>query len=178
MRLHILGIAGSFMAGLARLACQCGHSVSGSDESIYPPMSEQLKELGVEFYPNDRLPDESEGIDHFVVGNVMSRSMPIVEELLNRGLDYSSGPQWLYENVLKGRRVLAVAGTHGKSTTAGMLAWILRDNGIDAGYLIGAVPENFTKSSDLGSADCFVIEADEYDCAFFRQAPEIPALPA
>ena len=172
MHIHILGIAGVFMAGVARLAKQLGHRLSGSDDKPYPPMSEQLDALGVEFYPKDRLPDASVGIEHCLVGNVMARGMPVVEELLESGIAYSSGPEWLYRNVLRGRRVIAVAGTHGKSTTAGMLAWILRDNGIDAGYLIGAVPENFGVSADLGSADCFVIEADEYDSAFFDKRPK------
>ncbi|MCA8838371.1 MAG: UDP-N-acetylmuramate:L-alanyl-gamma-D-glutamyl-meso-diaminopimelate ligase [Proteobacteria bacterium] len=172
MRIHILGAAGTFMAGIARLAQQCGHTVSGSDEKIYPPMSTQLKRLGIKLYPNNALPRPLTQIDHFIVGNVMTRSMPAVEELLNSGLPYSSGPQWLYEHVLAGRQVYAVAGTHGKTTTASMLAWILRDNGVDAGFLIGGIPENFDSCAELGSDGFFVVEADEYDCAFFDKRPK------
>jgi len=167
MRIHILGICGTFMGGIAALAKAAGHQVSGSDENVYPPMSTQLRKLGIELhqgYDGDFLEDD---LDCVVVGNVMSRGNPAVEALLNSGLPYFSGPEWLANNVLKGRWVLGVAGTHGKTTTASMLAWILDYAGLSPGFLIGGVPSNFKISARLGQSKYFVVEADEYDTAFF-----------
>jgi len=166
MHLHILGICGTFMGGVAALARAAGHRVTGSDASVYPPMSTQLEAQGItliEGYGPEQLDLKP---DVVVVGNVMSRGKPVIERLLDSGLPYTSGPQWLAENVLRGREVAAVAGTHGKTTTASMLAWILQDAGRDPGFLIGGVPENFGVTARAGSGP-FVIEADEYDTAFF-----------
>jgi UDP-N-acetylmuramate: L-alanyl-gamma-D-glutamyl-meso-diaminopimelate ligase len=168
MHLHILGICGTFMGGLAKIARERGHRVTGCDAHVYPPMSEQLRELGIELHEGydaaqlDRYP-----ADLVVVGNAMTRGKPVVEAMLDRGLAYVSGPQWLAENVLRDRWVLAVAGTHGKSTTSAMLAWILEDAGLDPGFLIGGIPRNFGVSARATEAPFFVIEADEYDTAFF-----------
>lgn len=167
MRIHILGICGTFMGSLAVLAKQLGHEVSGSDQNVYPPMSTQLEEQGITLcsgYSPDHLADDVEMV---VIGNTCSRGNEAVEYVLDRGLPYCSGPQWLAENVLKDRWVLAVAGTHGKTTTTSMLTWILEYAELDPGYLIGGVPKNFDCSARLGSAPFFVIEADEYDSAFF-----------
>jgi UDP-N-acetylmuramate: L-alanyl-gamma-D-glutamyl-meso-diaminopimelate ligase len=167
MRLHILGICGTFMGGIAAIAKAAGHSVSGADAGVYPPMSTQLERLGIELtegYDASRLP---EGLDCVVVGNALSRGKPVVEALLDSGLPYCSGPEWLAANVLHGRHVLAVAGTHGKTTTSSMLAWILEYAGLDPGFLIGGVPRNFGVSARLGGGPYFVVEADEYDTAFF-----------
>jgi UDP-N-acetylmuramate: L-alanyl-gamma-D-glutamyl-meso-diaminopimelate ligase len=167
MHLHILGICGTFMGGIAALARAAGHRVTGSDANVYPPMSTQLESLGItliEGYGPAQLDLEP---DVVVVGNVMSRGMPVVERLLDGALPYTSGPQWLAENVLHGREVAAVAGTHGKTTTSSMLAWILQDAGREPGYLIGGIPENFAASARAGGSGVFVIEADEYDTAFF-----------
>ncbi len=155
------------MGGVALLARQAGHQVSGSDLNVYPPMSTQLQEQGIELmegYDPAHLDNEP---DMVVIGNVMSRGNPMVEAVLNKGLAYTSGPQWLSEHVLKDRWVLAVAGTHGKTTTSSMLAWILEHAGMSPGYLIGGVPSNFGLSARLGDAPFFVVEADEYDTAFF-----------
>ncbi len=167
MKVYILGICGTFMAGLALLARELGHEVRGSDARVYPPMSTQLAEAGIELhegYDAESLPDDC---DVFVVGNAISRGNPQFEAILERGLFYTSGPQWLYEAVLRQRWVLAVAGTHGKTTTSSMLAWILEHNGLEPGYLIGGVGHNFTTSARLGRDPFFVIEADEYDSALF-----------
>ncbi len=167
MKIHILGICGTFMGGVASLASAESHDVTGSDENVYPPMSVLLESQGIEItqgYHPDDLPDD---VDQVVVGNVMSRGKPIVEALLNKQVRYISGPQWLYENILKDRWVLAVAGTHGKTTTASMLAWILEYANLSPGFLIGGVPENFGVSARLGDSPFFVVEADEYDTAFF-----------
>jgi UDP-N-acetylmuramate: L-alanyl-gamma-D-glutamyl-meso-diaminopimelate ligase len=167
MHIHILGICGTFMGGLAALALESGHRVTGCDASVYPPMSDQLRAIGVELiegYGADQLALQP---DLFVVGNVVSRGNALVEAILDAGLPYTSGPQWLAENILAGRHVLAVAGTHGKTTTASMLAWILDQAGLSPGFLIGGVPLNFGASARLGSGKTFVIEADEYDTAFF-----------
>ncbi|WMP18500.1 UDP-N-acetylmuramate:L-alanyl-gamma-D-glutamyl-meso-diaminopimelate ligase [Thiothrix lacustris] len=167
MNIHILGICGTFMGGIALLAREKGHQVTGSDTNVYPPMSTMLAEQGVAiiqgFQPHD-LPADSETI---VVGNVMRRGLEIVEHMLDHNLPYTSGPQWLGEHILKDRWVLAVAGTHGKTTTASMLAWILEYAGLKPGFLIGGVPENFGVSARLGDSPFFVVEADEYDTAFF-----------
>ena len=190
MHIHILGICGTFMGGLAALAREQGHRVTGCDTGVYPPMSEQLLALGIELmegYGADQLALQP---DMFVVGNVVSRARtadgepryPLMEAILDAGAPYTSGPQWLAEHVLRGRHVLAVAGTHGKTTTTAMLTWILECAGMRPGFLVGGVPVNFNVSARLsapergagttvpglpGPGDCFVIEADEYDTAFF-----------
>ncbi len=170
MHIHILGICGTFMGGVAVLAKAAGHTVTGCDANVYPPMSTQLQEQGIELIQGY---DEKQiGLkpDLFVVGNVVSRGNPLMEAVLNRGLPYVSGPQWIGEHILNDRWVLAVAGTHGKTTTTSMLAWILEDAGYSPGFLIGGVPLNFGVSARLqGNTDSsfFVIEADEYDTAFF-----------
>lgn len=172
MHLHIIGICGTFMGSLALLAREMGYRVSGSDANVYPPMSTQLETAGIALqqgYGADNLNAATGALpDLVVVGNALSRGNPEVEALLNRGLRYTSGAQWLSEHVLAGRKVLAVAGTHGKTTTASMLAWLLESAGQKPGYLIGGVPRNFGVSARLGAADApFVVEADEYDTAFF-----------
>nr|WP_086937623.1 UDP-N-acetylmuramate:L-alanyl-gamma-D-glutamyl-meso-diaminopimelate ligase [Thaumasiovibrio occultus] len=167
MHIHILGICGTFMGGAAILARQLGHKVTGSDANVYPPMSTQLEEQGIEitegFDPSQLHPAP----DLVVIGNAMSRGNPCVEYVLNHNLNYTSGPQWLHDLLLKDRWVLAVSGTHGKTTTASMLNWILHDNDYKPGYLIGGVPGNFNTSANLGESMFFVVEADEYDSAFF-----------
>jgi UDP-N-acetylmuramate: L-alanyl-gamma-D-glutamyl-meso-diaminopimelate ligase len=168
MHIHILGICGTFMAGVALLARAAGHTVSGCDAGVYPPMSTQLAEAGIalrEGYDPDQLAEFQP--DMVVVGNVMSRGRPIVEELLDRDLPYTSGPAWLADHVLRGRHVLAVAGTHGKTSTSSLLAWILERAGLEPGFLIGGIPANFGVSARLGRTPFFVVEADEYDTVFF-----------
>ena len=158
------------MGGIAAIARQAGHRVTGCDANVYPPMSTQLEAQGIELiegFSPDQLSQFESMPDLFVIGNVVSRGNPLMEAILNQGLPYISGPQWLGEQVLYGRHVLAVAGTHGKTTTSAMLAWILEFNGYKPGYLIGGVPLNFTVSARLGESQYFVIEADEYDTAFF-----------
>ena len=170
MHIHILGICGTFMGGIAAIARQCGHQVTGCDANVYPPMSTQLEAQGIkliEGYSPDQLLQLESKPDLFVIGNVVSRGNPLMESIMDQGLPYTSGPQWLGEQVLTGQHVLAVAGTHGKTTTAAMLAWILECNGREPGYLIGGVPLNFAVSARLGAGQYFVIEADEYDTAFF-----------
>jgi UDP-N-acetylmuramate: L-alanyl-gamma-D-glutamyl-meso-diaminopimelate ligase len=167
MHLHILGICGTFMGGIALLARSLGHQVSGSDANVYPPMSTQLQQAGIELMEGYAAEHLQPAPDVVVVGNAMSRGNPAVEAMLNLGLPYTSGPQWLAEHVLQGRWVLAVAGTHGKTSTASMLAWLLQDAGLNPGFLIGGVPENFGVSARLGESPFFVVEADEYDTAFF-----------
>ena len=170
MHIHILGICGTFMGGIAAIARQAGHRVTGCDANVYPPMSTQLEAQGIELiegFSTDQLLQFETMPDLFVIGNVVSRGNPLMEAILNQGLPYISGPQWLGEQVLYGRHVLAVAGTHGKTTTSAMLTWILEFNGYKPGYLIGGVPLNFTMSARLGESKYFVIEADEYDTAFF-----------
>ena len=182
MHIHILGICGTFMGGLAALAREAGHRVTGCDAAVYPPMSDQLRSLGIELiegYGAEQLDQPGFAPDVFVVGNVVSRArldsgapkFALMEAILERGLPYTSGPQWLAEHVLQGRHVLAVAGTHGKTTTTSMLAWILEDAGLAPGFLVGGVPLNFGVSARLGARNAgrplFVIEADEYDTAFF-----------
>ena len=170
MHIHILGICGTFMGGIAAIARQAGHRVTGCDANVYPPMSTQLESQGIELlegYSPDQLLQFESMPDLFVIGNVVSRGNPLMEAILNQGLPYTSGPQWLGEQVLFGRHILAVAGTHGKTTTSAMLTWILEFNGYKPGYLIGGVPLNFTVSARLGESQYFVIEADEYDTALF-----------
>jgi UDP-N-acetylmuramate: L-alanyl-gamma-D-glutamyl-meso-diaminopimelate ligase len=167
MHIHILGICGTFMGGIAAIAKQMGFRVSGCDANVYPPMSTQLAQLGVELksgYLVEHLDDEP---DLVIVGNAMARGNVMVEYILDRKIAYTSGPQWLLEQVLKDRWVLAVSGTHGKTTTSSMLTWILQYAGMEPGFLIGGVPQNFDCSARLGNAPFFVIEADEYDTAFF-----------
>lgn len=165
--LHILGICGTFMGGIAAIAKQLGFKVSGSDANVYPPMSSQLEQLGIELMSGYQVDNFSDDIDLVIVGNAMSRGNPMVEYMLDRNIPYTSGPQWLLENVLKDRWVLAVSGTHGKTTTSSMLAWILEYAHMSPGFLIGGVPQNFSSSARLGDTPFFVIEADEYDSAFF-----------
>ena len=167
MHVHILGIGGTFMGGVAAIARAAGWRVTGSDRDMYPPMSTQLEALGIEVSAGFGAEQLALAPDVVVVGNVMTRGMPVVEALLDSGRAYVSGPEWLAREVLKDRWVLAVAGTHGKTTTSSILAWILEYAGLDPGFLIGGVPENFGASARLGSAPFFVIEADEYDTAFF-----------
>lgn len=167
MHVHIIGICGTFMGGIAALAKAAGHRVTGSDRAVYPPMSTQLAALGVELIEGYDPAQLDLNPDIIVVGNVMSRGNPLIERLLDSGMPYTSGPQWLAEHVLQGRWTIAVAGTHGKTTTASMIAWILERAGLDPGFLIGGVPGNFATSARLGGGVHFVVEADEYDTAFF-----------
>lgn len=176
MHIHILGICGTFMGGIAVLAKAAGHRVTGCDANVYPPMSTQLEAQGIELIEGFDPPQTSLAPDIYVIGNVVTRGNPLMEAILNQGLPYISGPQWLAENVLQGKWVLAVAGTHGKTTTASMLAWVLEYAGLAPGFLIGGVPENFGVSARLPQtppqdtksvSPFFVIEADEYDTAFF-----------
>ena len=167
MHIHILGICGTLMGGIASLAKDAGHQVTGSDSGIYPPMSLYLEDLGIDviegFNPNqlDPIPD------CILIGNKMSRGHPIIEYILDRKLPYQSGPQWLAENILQDKEVIAVSGTHGKTTVSSILAWILDYVGYQPGFLIGGIPLNFGYSAKLGESKYFVIEADEYDTAFF-----------
>jgi UDP-N-acetylmuramate: L-alanyl-gamma-D-glutamyl-meso-diaminopimelate ligase len=167
MHLHILGIGGTFMGGIAAIAKAAGHRVTGSDRSVYPPMSTQLEALGIELVQGYEAAQLDLRPDVVVVGNALSRGAPVIEAMLDRGLPYVSGPQWLAEQVLQGRHVLAVAGTHGKTTTTSMLTWILEHAGLAPGFLIGGVPGNFGITARLGRSPYFCIEADEYDTAFF-----------
>lgn len=167
MRIHILGICGTFMAGIALLAKQLGYDVSGSDSDVYPPMSDQLKDCGISLFSGYDASHLDSNPDLVIIGNAISRGNVEVEIILNKKIPFVSGPQWLFENVLKDRWVLAVAGTHGKTTTSSMLAWLLESAGFNPGFLIGGVPENFGVSARLGDSEFFVIEADEYDTAFF-----------
>jgi UDP-N-acetylmuramate: L-alanyl-gamma-D-glutamyl-meso-diaminopimelate ligase len=167
MHIHILGICGTFMGGIAALARAAGHRVTGCDQNVYPPMSDQLSAMGIELiqgYDPEQLKLKP---DMVVVGNVMSRGNPLVEALLNSDIPYTSGPEWLSRHVLAGRHVLAVAGTHGKTTTTSMLTWILEHAGRQPGFLVGGVPANFNVTARLGEGKFFVVEADEYDTAFF-----------
>jgi len=174
MHIHILGICGTFMGGLAALAREAGHKVTGCDANVYPPMSDQLRALGIELIDGYGTNQVALAPDLFVIGNAVSRGNPLMEAILDDGLPYASGPQWLAEHVLAGRHVLAVAGTHGKTTTTAMLAWTLDQAGLEPGFLVGGVPRNFGVSARLGKTggpggarSPFVIEADEYDTAFF-----------
>jgi len=167
MHIHILGICGTFMGSLAVLAKEAGHRVTGSDANVYPPMSTQLEAQGIELTQGYDPAQLDPAPDLVVIGNALSRGNPAVEYVLDKGLPYVSGPQWLAEHVLQGRWVLAVAGTHGKTTTTSMLAWVLEHAGMSPGFLIGGVPQNFGISARLGGTPFFVVEADEYDSAFF-----------
>jgi UDP-N-acetylmuramate: L-alanyl-gamma-D-glutamyl-meso-diaminopimelate ligase len=165
--IHILGIAGTFMGGMAAIAKEAGFKVTGSDLNVYPPMSTQLDALGIEFVQGYGAEQLNLKPDMIVVGNALSRGSPVIEAMLDRGMPYTSGPLWLAEEVLHARHVIAVTGTHGKTTTTAMLTWILEHAGLKPGYLVGGVPSNFESSARLGKAPFFVIEADEYDTAFF-----------
>ncbi|HQS99416.1 MAG TPA: UDP-N-acetylmuramate:L-alanyl-gamma-D-glutamyl-meso-diaminopimelate ligase [Thiobacillus sp.] len=167
MHIHILGICGTFMGGIAALAHAAGHSVTGCDANVYPPMSDQLRKLGIELIEGYDASQADLKADIFVVGNVVSRGNLLMEAILDRGLPYTSGPQWLADTMLRDKWVLAVAGTHGKTTTSAMLAWILDDARMRPGFLIGGIPQNFGVSARLTDSPFFVIEADEYDTAFF-----------
>jgi UDP-N-acetylmuramate: L-alanyl-gamma-D-glutamyl-meso-diaminopimelate ligase len=167
MHVHILGICGSFMGGIAAIAKSLGHTVTGSDTNVYPPMSTQLENLGIALTQGFDTDQFEPAPDMVVIGNAMSRGNPAVEYVLDRNLPYTSGPQWLLDNLLKDRWVIAASGTHGKTTTSSMIAWILEDAGLNPGFLIGGVPENFGVSARVGVSPFFVIEADEYDSAFF-----------
>lgn len=168
MKIHILGICGTFMGGIAAIARQLGHQVSGSDQHVYPPMSDQLDQLDIKIHQGyDAAPLSDHALDEAIVGNVMTRGMAATEFLLQSSLKYSSGPQWLGDQVLRHKQVFAVAGTHGKTTTSSMLAWILEENGVNPGFLIGGVCQHFPQSARITDSDAFVIEADEYDSAFF-----------
>ena len=167
MHIHILGICGTFMGGLALLARELGHDVSGSDANVYPPMSTQLQEQGITLMQGYKAENISAEPDIVIIGNALSRGNVEVEAVLDRGLAYTSGAQWLSDHVLQGRWVLAVAGTHGKTSTASLLAWLLEDNKLAPGFLIGGIPGNFGVSARLGETPFFVVEADEYDTAFF-----------
>jgi UDP-N-acetylmuramate: L-alanyl-gamma-D-glutamyl-meso-diaminopimelate ligase len=165
--IHILGIAGTFMGGVAAIAKSAGFRVTGSDLNVYPPMSTQLTALGIEFVQGYGAEQLDLKPDMIVVGNALSRGRPVIEAMLDRGMAYTSGPLWLAEQVLRSRHVIAVTGTHGKTTTTAMLTWILEHAGLSPGYLVGGVPGNFDSSARLGKPPFFVIEADEYDTAFF-----------
>ncbi|MBV9575055.1 MAG: UDP-N-acetylmuramate:L-alanyl-gamma-D-glutamyl-meso-diaminopimelate ligase [Gammaproteobacteria bacterium] len=167
MRLHILGICGTFMSGVALLAKQSGHDVSGSDMNVYPPMSHQLAEQGISLLEGYEASHISADVDCVIVGNVIRRGNEAMEYVLAKNIPYTSGPAWLAENILKTRWVLGVAGTHGKTTTTSLLTWLLEQAGLQPGFLIGGVPENFGISARMGEKPYFVIEADEYDSAFF-----------
>ncbi|MFL6578585.1 MAG: UDP-N-acetylmuramate:L-alanyl-gamma-D-glutamyl-meso-diaminopimelate ligase [Povalibacter sp.] len=167
MHVHILGICGTFMGGIAALARALGHRVTGSDQSVYPPMSEQLQALGIELIEGYDVDQLKLNPDVVVVGNVMSRGNPLIEALLDSGIPYTSGPEWLSRHLLAQRWTMAVAGTHGKTTTSSILTWILEHAGLDPGFLIGGVPGNFNVTARLGKGQHFVVEADEYDTAFF-----------
>jgi UDP-N-acetylmuramate: L-alanyl-gamma-D-glutamyl-meso-diaminopimelate ligase len=167
MHVHILGVCGTFMGGIAAIAKAAGHRVTGSDKNVYPPMSTQLQALGIELTTGFEAAQLAPRPDVVVVGNVMTRGMPVIEALLESNIPYTSGPEWLAREVLRDVHVLGVSGTHGKTTTSSMLAWILEHAGLAPGFLIGGVPGNFSVSARLGGKKFFVIEADEYDTAFF-----------
>ena len=165
--IHILGICGTFMGGIAAIAKQAGYRVTGCDANVYPPMSTQLEAQGIALTEGFGVEQLGLKPDIFVIGNMVSRGNPLMEEILNRNLPYASGPQWLADTLLRDKWVLGVAGTHGKTTTSSMLAWILEYAGLNPGFLIGGVPQNFGISARLTESPFFVIEADEYDTAFF-----------
>jgi UDP-N-acetylmuramate: L-alanyl-gamma-D-glutamyl-meso-diaminopimelate ligase len=172
MRIHVLGICGTFMGGIALLAKQSGHDVSGSDMNVYPPMSTQLTAQGIQLMNGYNPLDLDPALDCVIVGNVISRGNPVMEYILDNNIPYMSGPEWLAQNILRDRWVLAVSGTHGKTTTTSLLTWILEYADLKPGFLVGGVPENFGVSAHLGESQFFVIEADEYDSAFFDKRPK------
>ena len=163
MHIHILGICGTLMGGLAILAKQSGHKVSGSDVNVYPPMSTQLEKEGIELKTGYSVDHLRPMPDQIIVGNAIARGNEVIEYLLNNRIPFTSGPAWLHDHVLRERWVLAVAGTHGKTTTASILAWILEHAGLNPGFLIGGIPEDFERSSRLTESEYFVVEADEYE---------------
>lgn len=167
MHIHILGICGTFMGGVAALARAAGHRVTGCDEGVYPPMSTQLRELGIDIHEGFDAAQLDPAPDMIVVGNVMRRGMPVIEAMLDRDLPYTSGPEWLADTLLRGQHVIAVAGTHGKTTTASLAAWLLHEAGLEPGFLIGGVPANFGVTARAGAGNVFIVEADEYDTSFF-----------
>jgi UDP-N-acetylmuramate: L-alanyl-gamma-D-glutamyl-meso-diaminopimelate ligase len=167
LHIHILGICGTFMGGIAVIASEAGHKVTGCDAAVYPPMSDQLRSQGIDLIEGYSSEQTHLNPDLYVIGNVVSRGNPLMEEILDCNLPYTSGPQWLAENILRDKWAMAVAGTHGKTTTSSMLAWILDYAGMEPGFLIGGIPGNFGLSARLGKSPFFVIEADEYDTAFF-----------
>ncbi len=167
MKIHILGISGTFMTGIAILAKQLGHQVTGSDRNIYEPMKSVLKNAEIKVFENYNPNVLDNKLDLVIVGNVMSRGMPIIEKLLKSNLEFTSGPQWLKENILVNKKVIAVSGTHGKTTTSSMITWILKFSKYKPSYLIGGLPKNFTTPAKLEQSEYFVLEADEYDTAFF-----------
>ena len=188
MHIHILGICGTFMGGVAALAKQAGHRVTGCDASVYPPMSTQLEAQGIALIEGFGVEQLDLKPDVFVIGNVVSRGNPLMEEILNRGLPYISGPQWLAQTILHDKWVLAVAGTHGKTTTSAMLAWILEHAGLNPGFLIGGVPQNFGISARLppprpplsggGDFSFFRHRGGRIRHGFFRQALQVRSLPS
>jgi UDP-N-acetylmuramate: L-alanyl-gamma-D-glutamyl-meso-diaminopimelate ligase len=178
VHIHILGICGTFMGGLAQIAAAAGHRVTGCDANIYPPMSEQLAAAGITLVEGFEAEQLGFAPDLFVIGNVVTRGKPLMEAILDAGAAYTSGPQWMAEHILRGRHVLAVAGTHGKTTTSSMLAWILEHAGRAPGYLIGGVPQDFGRSARLSDSELFVIEADEYDTAYFDKRSKFVHYPA
>ncbi len=172
MHIHVLGVGGTFMSALALLAREAGHIVTGCDTSCYPPVSDLLEQQGVIWEEGYQDSDTVRAADMLIVGNAMKRGMPVIESMLNRGQAYTSGPQWLSEHILFQKKVIAVAGTHGKTTTTSMLAFILQQAGLQPGFLIGGVAPNFGTNASLGEGAWFVIEADEYDSAFFDKRPK------
>ncbi len=185
MHIHILGICGTFMGGVAALAREAGHTVTGCDAGVYPPMSDQLRALGIELIEGFGADQLALKPDVFVVGNVVSRAhtaagpkFPLMEAILDAGLPYTSGPQWLAEHVLQGRHVLAVAGTHGKTTTTGMLAWVLEQAGLQPGFLVGGVPLNFGVSARLGIRESICHRGRRVRHRVFRQTQQVRPLPA
>ncbi|MCX7125115.1 MAG: Mur ligase domain-containing protein [Gammaproteobacteria bacterium] len=167
MRIHIVGICGTFMGGVALIARELGHTVTGSDLNIYPPMSDVLKDAGIEIRLGFEPSTIDKDVDLVIIGNTIGRANPSVDFVLNNNMNYISGAQWMGENVLRHQHVLAVSGTHGKTTTTAILTWILETAGLNPGFLIGGVPKNFEGSSRLGAGKYFVIEADEYDTVFY-----------
>ena len=177
MKIHILGICGTFMGSLAILARELGYEVSGCDENVYPPMSTLLQQQHIDVREGYRLENLPADTDLVLVGNTISRGNPLIEHILQSRVAFTSGPQWLYEHILRDKHVLAVSGTHGKTTTTSILTWILEYAGLNPGFLIGGVAENFSVSARLTDADYFVIEADEYDTALFDKRSKIHSLP-
>lgn len=165
--IHILGICGTFMGGVAMLAREMGHKVTGSDQSVYPPMSTQLESQGIKLISGYEADQLELNPDEIVIGNALSRGKPVIETILNKKLNYYSGPEWIAKNILINKKIIAIAGTHGKTTTSSMVAWILEYADLKPGFLIGGIPENFGISARIGDGKYFVIEADEYDSAFF-----------
>lgn len=172
MHIHILGIGGTFMSGLALLAKEAGYKVTGNDQNCYPPISNLLKEHGINWIKGYESSTEAKAADHVIIGNVIKRGMPILEEIINYRKDYISGPQWVAENILAKYKVIAIAGTHGKTTISSMVAYILTEAGLQPGFLIGGINPYFNRNAYLGKGEWFVIEADEYDSAFFDKRPK------